>query len=327
MNKITLRPSLVLAATFAAALTQGCAGSAAESDDQEESTAQAEQAVTYGGTLKLVRESKLSSLYGVSSSYQASGVQVLGSELYVIFDNKNQVGKMPTTLFEGTATYTPGTLSSSTDQYEGITFDSYNTQHFYLVQEVSPAMVVQLDGTGSAQGESYQSTGFNFSDANKGFEGIAWLRRNNNDYLLALCEAGGCGSTTGTSVPGTIKVLAQSGSSWSVAATISICADASCTSGPMSDYSDIALRQNADGSFKVAITSQESKKLWMGTLSATAWSLSGGTLYDAPSADYCNLEGVTFLSDTRLAMVSDQDKTGSASCNNEDESVHIFDLP
>lgn len=325
---LSLRFSLALAATLTA-LSQGCVGPVDESTD-DEAVGEAAQAAGYGGTLVLVpgKEKKISTLFGSGSSYAASGVQVLGSDLYVIFDNQNQVAKIPTSLGNGTATYTPGTLSSGAEQYEGITFDSHSTQHFYLVQETSPAMVAQLDGAGSAQGESYQSVGFTPSSTNKGYEGIAWLRRNNNDYLLALCEAGDCGSEIGTANPGRIKILAQSGSSWNDVGYMELCGTAGCTSGLMDDYSDIALRQMPDGSYKVAITSQESQQLWVGTLSASSWTLTAGTLYDLPGNDYCNIEGVTFLSNTRFALVSDEMKNDQdASCNNKDESVHIFDLP
>lgn len=102
-------------------LSTGCT---AQTDElaETDSVGEAAQSITYGGTLSLVRERKLSSLFGgVSADYEASGVQVLGSDLYVVFDDMNQIAKIPTSLAAGTATYTPGTLSSSTDQYEGIT--------------------------------------------------------------------------------------------------------------------------------------------------------------------------------------------------------------
>ena len=148
MSTTSIRLSLALAASLAA-LIQGCAGPAGDTDvddidAEEEDTAESAQAVSYGGTLVLHDEKKLSTLFGASGDYEASGVQVLGSDLYVVFDNKDKIGKVPVSL-AGTAVYTAGTLSSSTEQYEGITFDSYGTQHFYLVQEVSPGMVVQLD--------------------------------------------------------------------------------------------------------------------------------------------------------------------------------------
>jgi hypothetical protein len=79
----------------------------------------------------------------------------------------------------------------------------------------------------------------------------------------------------------------------------------------------------------VAVTSQESRALWIGRLSATSWSfLDDGTIYPLPSSDYCNVEGVSFLSASRVALVSDMSDPQSdpTNCNNKDEMVHIFDL-
>lgn len=333
MSKTTSLPRSAFALAALFPLIQGCAGSTTDpaEDLEDEATAESTEAITYGGTLSLQMEKKISTLLGASGTYEASGVQVLGSDLYVVFDSSQKVAKIPTTLPTGGATYTPGSLSS-TEQYEGITFDSHNTQHFYLVQELSPAMIVQLDGSGSAQGESYQSTGITFSSANTGFEGIAWIRRNDNDYLLALCEAGNCGSSTGNGGPGMIKILAQNGNSWSYVGWTKLCADANCTTGPFDDYSDIALYPVGDGSYKVAITSQESRQVWVGTLSASGWGIGGGKIYDFPSSGYCNIEGVTFLSSTKLAMVSDeykvpQGQTAETACYTKEQSVHIFNLP
>jgi hypothetical protein len=322
---LSIRSSLGLIAALLGVVT-GCTAPIDEAD--EAPVGEAAQSITYGGTLVVVKEAKISSLFGAASDYEASGVQVLGSDLYVIFDNKDQIAKIPTSLTAGTAAYTPGTLSSSSKQYEAITLDTNGTTHFYVSQEVSPAKIVQLDGAGSAQGEEYQSTGVSFpDDDNKGFEGLAWVRRNSDDYLLALCEGNNCGANTGTSKPGMIKVLRQTGSSWTVDTSIQLCGTTSCTTGIFSDYSDIALFPLADGSYKVAITSQETKQLWIGTLSATSWTLSAGTRYDYPSSSYCNVEGVTFLTATRLALASDQYTGSSAGCFDEDESMHIVDIP
>ncbi len=322
-NTFTARPLLALVTL--SALLAGCALAVDESDDLSEPDmlGEAELGINYGGVLQLVNEKKLSYIFAGGSTYEASGVQLMGGNLYVVFDSKDKVAKLPTTLGFGSGVYTPGTLSDPDMQYEGITFDNHNTSHFYLVSETSKTgTVVQLDGSGSAQGEEYQSTDVTFADKNKGFEGVAWLRRNNDDYLLALCEGGNCGDVTSTSIPGRIKVLRQSGSSWVTEANISL----PLAGFSFADYSDIALYPyGAD--YKLAITSQESKRVWVGVLSGTSWSIGGGKVYDFPSSGYCNIEGVTFLSATRLAMVSDEDKTGSSLCNQKDESVHIFDLP
>src|SRR6185436_8043276 len=110
----------------------------------------------------------------------------------------------------------------------------------------------------------------------------AWLRRNNNDYLLGLCEAGNCGDVMSSSIPGRIKVLRQNGSSWVTEANISL----PTSSFGFEDYSDIALYPSGT-SYKIAITSQQSRRVWVGTLSGTSWAISTGQVYDFPSGEYC----------------------------------------
>lgn len=274
-------------------------------------------------TLRLDREVKISQLIPLAgiSSYEASGVHLQNGSLYVVFDNMTKIGRISPDLTSGS--YASGGSSSEDSQYEGITFDSHNTQHFYVIAEgSSQGRVIQYDSAASESSATNESTDVRFSESNKGFEGVAWLRRNSNDYLLGLCEGQACTSTVGGTLPGGIKVLAQSGTSWVTETTLYLPSSAN-----FADFSDIALRPSQNGTFKVAVTSQESKSLWIGTLSATSWSfLDSGTVYGFPSPDYCNIEGVTFLSDTQLAMVSDDSK-GKPGCNNKDEMVHVFSLP
>lgn len=325
MNTTSIRLSLALCASLA--LIQGCASTASDSES-EEGTAEAEQAIT---TLIPAVSQKICSIMGTSANgeYEASGVQLVGSDLYVVFDSKNKVAKIPVTLGSGTGTYTPGLLSS-TNQYEAITYDSHNTTHFYVMQELNPPVVVQLDGTGSAQNETYQTVSMaSFGSNNHWMEGLAWLRRNNTDYLLALCQNGNC-EANGAGKAGTMRVLTQSGSSWvwQNNQVLQLCSSSGCPNGPFAGYSDVALWSYPDGSAKVAIVSRDSKQLWVGMLSASSWSLSTGTIYNLP-AGYNWVEGVTFLNEVQLAMVSDSDGVTTGSCldGTTDESVHYFNLP
>lgn len=291
----------------------------------EEAQATVSSELVASGTLRLVRERKISQIIPLSgvSDYEASGVQLHGGLLYIVFDNMTKIGRVAPDLLSGG--YASGGSSSNESQYEGITFDDYSTQHFYTVVEQAAAEVVQYDDVASGGSADHQSTNVTLSDS-KGFEGIAWLRRYNNDYLLGLCEGFNCTTSHGGSGGrGAIRVMAQSGSSWTADPTYLLLPSAVS----FKDYSDLALRPNADGTFQVAVTSQESKALWIGRLSATSWSfLDDGTVYPMPSSDYCNVEGVTFLSASRVALVSDMSDPQSdpAGCNNKDEMIHIFDL-
>jgi hypothetical protein len=312
--------------TLAALLGGACQGPLpqdAQEDPEPQGTSAATQALTAPGTLQLVRERKISQIIPISgqNDYEASGVQLRGGLLYIVFDNMTKIGRVALDLNSGS--YASGGSSSDQSQYEGITFDDHVTPHFYVVEERTDARVVQYDDVASGGSASDQSTNVTFSSSNKGFEGLAWLRRYNNDYLLGLCEGFDCTSSSGSpGGRGVIRVMAQNGSSW--------VADPTPLRLPsavrFNDYSDIALLPNHDGTYQVAVTSQESKSLWIGRLSATSWSfLDDGTVYPLPSSDYCNIEGVTFLSPTRVALVSDMGDPDT-SCNNKDEMVHIFDL-
>ncbi|MFO0589959.1 MAG: hypothetical protein U0441_20625 [Polyangiaceae bacterium] len=337
MSTTSIRLSLAIVASLA--FVQGCVAPAVDSTADED-IGEAEQAVIpSGGTLTMLDHRKVCSLFGSGQNgdYEASGVQVVGSDLYVIFDNKNQVGKIPFTmnaspnnwLSNNTATYTPGTLQGT--QWEAITYDSNNTTHFYTMQEVLPPVVAQLDGSGSAQNESYTTlSGMgSFGSSNHYFEGLAWLRQNNNDYLLALCQNGGCGGANSTA-PATLRVLAQSGSTWDWTnqQTITL-AQPGTSTGPFASYNDVALRFISGTSYKIAIVSADSSKLWIGALDASTWTLSTGNIYSFPTGTYPNMEGVTFLSDTQIAMVSDSGNTAGTSCQDgtNDESVFIFSVP
>lgn len=333
MRTTSIRLSLALGACLSLGASlffvQGCASPDVDSES-EEVTGESQQAIT---TLIPAVSQKICSIMGTSANgeYEASGVQLKDGYLYVVFDSKNRVAKIPVALGSGTGTYTTGTLSS-TNQYEGITYDSNNTTHFYVMQEVYPPVIVQLDGTGSASSAVYQTVSMSsFGESNHWFEGVAWLRRNNNDYLLSLCQTGNCDTAAnGEFKAGTMRVLAQSGSSWSWtnSQTVQLCTSAGCPNGPFKNYSDVALWSYPDGSAKVAIVSRDSKQLWVGTLSASSWTLSAGTIYNLPS-NYNWVEGVTFLNEVQLAMVSDSNgvTTGSCADGTTDESVHYFNLP
>lgn len=291
----------------------------------EEAQAAVSAALVASGTLGLVQERKLSKIIPLSgvNDYEASGVQLHGGLLYIVFDNMTKIGRVALDLQSGS--YASGGSSSNKSQYEGITFDDYSTQHFYTVVEQAAAEVVQYDAAASGGSADHQSTNVTLTDG-KGFEGIAWLRRSGDDYLLGLCEGFYCTTSHGgAGGRGAIRVMSQTGSSWTADPTYLLLPSAVS----FKDYSDLALRPNADGTFQVAVTSQESKALWIGRLSATSWSfLDDGTLYPLPSSDYCNIEGVTFLSPSRVALVSDlsDPQSDPAGCNNKDEMVHIFDL-
>jgi len=301
----------------------------------------------------LVRETKISDLNVDAlphDQYEASGVVYQGGFLYVIFDNSYRILKVK----PDTGWTSPSLTSVSTDgdsQYEAITFAAHNTQNFYAMVESAPSGgfdVGKLDKyTSTLSGPTGEWTNIAFSSANKGFEGAAWLwscpnGSAGNDFMLALCEGNGCTSSA-TPGSGRVKILQQSVSGSTISWNLISNGTVALPIAGFQDYSDIALYPpypstndcpglggNGTGLYKVAIVSQQSSKLWIGTFNAKTWSFGSGTTYEFPTNNqggiiYCNIEGVTFLSSTRIAVVSDAAST--AGCLDKDQSIHIFDIP
>src|SRR4051812_15049887 len=184
------RASLALLMLFGSA----CLEPPPSGSEAEEGQSTASYGLAASGTLHLVRERKISQIIPLSgvTDYEASGVQLHGDQLYIVFVNMTKIGHVALDLQSGG--YASGGSSSTQSQYEGITFDDRATQHFYVAVEQTNAEVVQYDDVASSGSADYQSTNVTFTSSNKGFEGLAWLFRNNNDYLLGLCEGFDCTS-------------------------------------------------------------------------------------------------------------------------------------
>jgi hypothetical protein len=87
---------------------------------------------------------------------------------------------------------------------------------------------------------------------------------------------------------------------------------------------------------RVAIVSQENSMLWVGQFDEADWKwCDEGQLYEFPRSkkgDICygNIEGVGWISPTRIVTVSDRRKKQDQpdkKLSEKDQSVHIFDIP
>lgn len=315
------RPTPAVLAVFAL-LTLGAPALAGCSDPSDGA-----DATPGSGVLTLVYETKLKKILPDQGiDWEASGVVARDGYLHVVFDNTIAIGHVNLALTQGTVT--AGEVKNS--QYEGITYDDHGTAHYYVVKEtdgdaVHRGQIIQLDEGWAEQAE--ELTDAMFEEPNSGLEGIAWLWANDNDYLLALCEANGCGSGNAAAGNGRIKVLKQDGDVWLTEAVLEL-----PSSAAFLDYSDIALRDRGDGTATVAVVSQRSSAMWVGMLAQGPWRfVDSGAVYSFPTTSdgfvqYCSVEGVTFLDDETFAMVSDK-TTESGACTEKDESVHVFRLP
>ena len=277
-------------------------------------------------TLQLVAEKKLSKLLPTKDvdGYEASGVVASAGMLYVASDNLTSIAAIDTSLNKGKLG--PGEPTNS--QYEAIT--ASDDGRFFVVAEAAsdlngPAEVVELGADTALVGRTKTDT--TFEHANKGFEGAAWLRASGKEYLLALCENNNCKDDDSPPGEGRAQRLSLVNGVWVSEVTLKLPEDAAFL-----DYSDLALRDNGDGSYAVAVVSHKSSALWLGTLSTAAWAFTGPSkFYTFPrnavgAVRYCSVEGVTFLGPTVLAVVSDK-SDGSEPCTDEEESIHIFQMP
>jgi len=275
-----------------------------------------------------VSESKFYKLFSGFSSgdnFEASGVFALGNYYYAVFDNRKCIAKVLNTLPQVSSSNSfIGSTSTSTSNYEGITYDNYSTPNWYVVIETAKngskyyPKFNEYDANFTLQNANWTNYSFSSSNSNKGFEGVAYLRRNNIDYILGIVE--------GT---GKVAVMQQSGNAWNKVTEFTIPVS-------MGDYSDIAIYGS-----KIAITSQQDSKVWVGTLSTTTWAITGNsTTYSFPKGDangnvsstgtntiYANVEGVSFINDTTIVTCTDKADGGDPSYKKtKDQSIQVFKL-
>ena len=100
---------------------------------------------------------------------------------------------------------------------------------------------------------------------------------------------------------------------------------------PFVDYSGMSL-----DSGRVAIVSQVNSMLWVGHLDEADWTWRNeGQLYEFPRSNngaiqYGNIEGVGWITSTRLVTVSDKRKKKNQpdkELSEKDQSIHIFEIP
>jgi hypothetical protein len=284
-------------------------------------------------TLTLVIERRLTDLLDPPTPegvLEASGVVAKGPHYYVIFDNIRRVGRFHRSLAEGARSHTWFGDKRDGEGYEDIAF-SKHTRRFYLLIEAEKhpdgtfkALVDECDERARFKGRRWVDV--SFDQRNTGFEGLAAVRWQGQNLLLALCEGNRCRAGKRGRKPGggRIHVLKRKGRGWASIARIDLPKRVA-----FEDYSGVALRGR-----RIAVVSQQTSRLWIGTLRFENWTIAGnGRVYDFPRTKkgkpkYCTIEGVSWLSDRTLVTVSDLSKSEyPGRCRKRDQSIHVFRLP
>jgi hypothetical protein len=100
---------------------------------------------------------------------------------------------------------------------------------------------------------------------------------------------------------------------------------------PFVDYSGMSINHG-----RVAIVSHVNSMLWVGQFNESGWTWrNAGQLYAFPRTDhgtirYGNIEGVGWVTQTRIVAVSDRRKKKNQSddgLSEKDQSIHIFNIP
>jgi hypothetical protein len=284
--------------------------------------------------LNLVVEHKISELMpGAKSSkrWEASGILAKDGQYFVVFDDRSEIARISSNLKPGEANRLFGKAHKDLG-YEGITYNADNQRYYLLVESREQAggsyqaMIVEYDDDFAYIKE--RPLDFTFESHNRGFEAVAHVRRDDTDYVLALCEGNNCQCGKKGKKPGggRMQLFEKRKKRWRRTRAIAL-----PTSVTFVDYSGMSIDRG-----RAAVVSQENSMLWVGQFDQTEWTWrSDGQLYEFPrfedgSIQYGNIEGVAWITPTRIATVSDRRKKKNQSdkrLSKKDQSIHIFEIP
>ena len=288
--------------------------------------------MTSVATLKLVQESKIRDLLPDSETtkrFEASGVLAKGSDYFVVFDNHTALARITNDLSSSNSNVLIGTAPLK-GGYEGIAYNAEKHRYYLLVESLRHdddehrAEIVEYSD--AFKYVKSRPLDFVFKSCNKGFEALAHVRRNGRDYALALCEGNKCQSGRKGRQPGNgrIQLFEKTKKRWSHIETIKL-----PKSVEFVDYSGMSLDKG-----RFAVVSQENSMLWIGMFEESTWNWRDeGQLYEFPRTpdgeiQYGNIEGVSWITPSRIVTVSDRRKSDQPKhFADKDQSIHVFDIP
>lgn len=285
-------------------------------------------------SLKLIFERKICDLVPSDppiKRWEASGILVRDGSFFIAFDDHTEIARVSDSLRPSEANGLFGKKRSA-NGYEGITYNAAKHRYYLLIEArrhakgCYKAVIVEYDDEFRFVKERVAD--FAFDSDNKGFEAIAYVRRNETDYLLALCEGNKCkcGKQGRTPGGGRIQLFEKRKKIWKHMDAIRL-----PPSVPFVDYSGMSTHQG-----RVAVVSQVNSQLWIGQFDEADWGWRDeGQLFDFPRAKngailYGNIEGVGWIGPNRIVAVSDRRKKNSQPdkrLSDKDQSIHIFDIP
>jgi hypothetical protein len=282
--------------------------------------------------LELIKEAKIADIVeGLDPRLEASGVLASDGVFYVIFDNLAHIARIGAGLSPtAPANHVIRQDKGHSHGFEDIAHDSSSGRFYVLIESLPRGR-----GTFMAKVQEYNA-GFGYLDSawldfpldrpNKGLEGLACVRRDGQTHLLGLCEGNRCEGGAEGRIPGggRIQVFRRGRRHWDQVGKIRL-----PETVLFEDYSGIAVSGD-----RVAVVSQVSSALWVGSLAPSSWEVTGaGTTYALPrdaegEIVYGTAEGVSWVTHDEVVMVSDKAKPDQDQrCRAKDQSIHIFRIP
>ncbi len=289
-----------------------------------------------GPFLELVHEARINDLVKGTDDehFEASGVYLKDGYLHIIFDDNPSLLRIRPDWRGSTDEPVLLRLKDTGAGYEDITFQSSAGHWLCLIEAVKTghdtylAGIDVFDESVSFLRKSWLH--FPLKGGNKGFEGLSIMHHAKNEYLLCICEGNDCKSGAKGAKPGKgrIQVFQQVAEQWEHGGTIKL-----PKAVRYRDYVSLALHNGS-----LTVLSQASSALWTGHIRSDGgeWDdlfEDDGRTYLFPRDEkgrsiYCNLEGVAWLGNGRLVVVSDKAKHEQPGrCTRKDQSIHIFTLP
>ncbi len=287
--------------------------------------------------LELLTEAKLEDLLTdvKGKRYEASGIQHKDAHLYIVLDNMPHLIRITT---DAGTTPEAATLievhGGEGSGYEDVTYEPVEKRWYCLI-EADETRSGQLKPRVDAYDETFEFVesfwlDFALETDNKGLEGLSHLRHRGEEHLLGLCEGNACKSGRPGRKPGKgrIQLFRRAPDEWAHAGTVRL-----PKSVQFEDYSSLDFRDRY-----ATVVSQETSAVWVGRVREDPsnledpWEDDGHVLLFPRDSKgriiFCNLEGITWLDEGIVAVVSDRAKAGKQHkhCKRKDQSIHVFKL-
>jgi hypothetical protein len=284
--------------------------------------------------LELVKEVKIFDLleqFKPDPRLEASGVLAKDGMFYVIFDN------LPHIALIGAELSATAGANQVIEQHQGhpcgfedIAYDPWSDRFYVLIESLRRgqgkymAMVQEYDASLRYLESAWLD--FPLDRPNKGLEGLTCVHRCGLPHLLGLCEGNKCEGGAKGRIPGggRIHVFTRGKHHWERAGKIRL-----PETLLFEDYSGVTVTGD-----RIAVVSQVSSALWIGSLAPSSWEITGeGNCYAFPrDADgeiiYGTAEGVSWIAPDQVVVVSDKAKPDQdRRCQSKDQSIHIFRIP